>query len=226
MFIRYFEFIDDLFNRLEALSIDPITCVVFKKGSSSFFLLNVYVYEIIFLICINVMAGYISFFKKYYHIFTDKKRLDLPFSKKTKYFFLKGLFLFFSKKKVLIRLKNVFKKKVNLESYFDFFIFFCKKYIYTINHKRIAMNYFFFSLWTAMSGTLLATIIRLELAYPGSHFFKGDSIKYLQVITAHGLIMVFFVVVPIIFGFLANFFIPYHIGSKDVAFPRLNSLGF
>ena len=77
-----------------------------------------------------------------------------------------------------------------------------------------------------MSGTLLATIIRLELAYPGSHFFKGDSIKYLQVITAHGLIMVFFVVVPIIFGFLANFFIPYHIGSKDVAFPRLNSMGF
>ena len=77
-----------------------------------------------------------------------------------------------------------------------------------------------------MSGTLLATVIRLELAYPGSHFFKGDSIKYLQVITTHGLIMVFFVVIPIIFGFLANFFIPYHIGSKDVAFPRLNSLGF
>jgi heme/copper-type cytochrome/quinol oxidase subunit 1 len=69
-------------------------------------------------------------------------------------------------------------------------------------------------------------MIRLELAYPGSHFFKGDSIKYLQVITGHGLIMVFFVVVPIIFGFFANFFIPYHIGSKDVAFPRLNSIGF
>ena len=69
-------------------------------------------------------------------------------------------------------------------------------------------------------------MIRLELAYPGSHFFKGDSLKYLQVITAHGLIMVFFVVVPIIFGFLANFFIPFHIGSKDVAFPRLNSIGF
>jgi hypothetical protein len=38
--------------------------------------------------------------------------------------------------------------------------------------------------------------------------------------------MVFFVVVPIVFGFFANFFIPYHIGSKDVAFPRLNNLGF
>lgn len=69
-------------------------------------------------------------------------------------------------------------------------------------------------------------MIRWELAYPGSHFFKGDSLRYLQVITTHGLTMVFFVVVPVVFGFFANFFIPYHIGSKDVAFPRLNSLGF
>ena len=101
-----------------------------------------------------------------------------------------------------------------------------KKYIYTINHKRIALNYFFFSMWTGISGGALATIIRLELAHPGSPFFKGDSLRYLQVITAHGLIMVFFVVVPIIFGGFANFLIPYHIGSKDVAYPRLNSIGF
>lgn len=77
-----------------------------------------------------------------------------------------------------------------------------------------------------MAGTLLATMIRLELAMPGSFFFKYDSVRYLQVITAHGLTMVFFVVVPLIFGAVANFIIPYHIGSKDVAFPRLNSLGF
>ena len=101
-----------------------------------------------------------------------------------------------------------------------------KKYVYTINHKRIAINYFFFSIWTGISGAALATMIRLELAHPGSPFFKGDSLKYLQVITAHGLIMVFFVVVPIIFGGFANFLIPYHIGSKDVAYPRLNSIGF
>jgi heme/copper-type cytochrome/quinol oxidase subunit 1 len=104
--------------------------------------------------------------------------------------------------------------------------YFFKKHIYTINHKRIALNYFYFSMWTGMSGALLATMIRLEMAYPGSPFFKGDSIKYLQVATAHGLIMVFFVVVPIIFGGFANFLIPYHVGSKDVAFPRLNSIGF
>jgi len=68
--------------------------------------------------------------------------------------------------------------------------------------------------------------MRLELAYPGSPFFKGDALRYLQVIASHGLIMVFFVVVPIIFGGFANFLIPYHVGSKDVAFPRLNSIGF
>ena len=101
-----------------------------------------------------------------------------------------------------------------------------KKYVYTINHKRIAINYFFFSMWTGLSGAALATMIRLELAYPGSSFFKGDSLRYLQVITAHGLIMVFFVVVPILFGGFANFLIQYHVGSKDVAFPRLNSIGF
>jgi len=116
---------------------------------------------------------------------------------------------------------EVFFKKIN-----DLRKYFFKKYFYTINHKRIAINYFYFSVWTAMSGSALATMIRLELAYPGSTFFKGDSLRYLQVITAHGLIMVFFVVVPLIFGGFANFFIPYHVGSKDVAYPRLNSIAF
>lgn len=104
--------------------------------------------------------------------------------------------------------------------------FFLKKYLYTINHKRIALNYMYFCVLSALCGTLLATMIRLELAQPGSQFFKGDSLRYLQVITAHGLVMIFFVVIPIIFGVLANFVIPYHVGSKDVAFPRLNSIGF
>ena len=117
-----------------------------------------------------------------------------------------------------------FKKYLSISNDYRKYIF--KKYVYTINHKRIAINYFFFSMWTGLSGAGLATMIRLELAYPGSTFFKGDSLRYLQVISAHGLIMVFFVVVPIYFGGFANFLIPYHVGSKDVAFPRLNSIGF
>ena len=123
-------------------------------------------------------------------------------------------FLFFSRFKIFFNRFNDLRK------------YFLKKYVYTINHKRIALNYLYFSMCTGLSGAALATMIRLELAYPGSTFFKGDSLRYLQVITAHGLIMVFFVAVPIVFGGFANFFIPYHVGSKDVAFPRLNSIGF
>ena len=138
---------------------------------------------------------------------------------------LSVIFYFFNKN--LFNTKNY---KIKLSMYFNQFNdrrkYILKKYVYTINHKRIAINYFYFSMWTGISGGILATMIRLELAHPGSSFFKGDSLKYLQVITAHGLIMVFFVVVPIIFGGFANFLIPYHIGSKDVAYPRLNSIGF
>ena len=135
-------------------------------------------------------------------------------------YIINGFTISFKKFNFTISLRKYLTRLNNLRKY----IF--KKYIYTINHKRIAINYFFFSMWTGLSGAALATMIRLELAYPGSSFFKGDSLRYLQVITAHGLIMVFFVVVPILFGGFANFLIPYHVGSKDVAFPRLNSIGF
>jgi len=135
-------------------------------------------------------------------------------------FFYSGLQKDFSNFLIFQRLNIYFNRFNDLRKYF------LKKYVYTINHKRIALNYFYFSMCTGISGAALATMIRLELAYPGSTFFKGDSLRYLQVITAHGLIMVFFVAVPIFFGGFANFFIPYHIGSKDVAFPRLNSIGF
>ena len=118
-----------------------------------------------------------------------------------------------------------FVKKVSINRLKRISYFF-RKYVYTINHKRIALNYFYFSLLSSISGAFLALMIRLELSHPGSTFFRGNSLFYLQVVTSHGLIMVFFVVVPIIFGFFGNFLIPLHIGSKDVAYPRLNSIGF
>jgi heme/copper-type cytochrome/quinol oxidase subunit 1 len=136
------------------------------------------------------------------------------------YFFFNFFFFFTKFSFCFRRFKLLFNQLNDRRKYL------LKKYVYTINHKRIAINYFFFSFWTGLSGSALATMIRMELAHPGSPFFKGDSLKYLQVITAHGLIMVFFVVVPLIFGGFANFLIPYHIGSKDVAYPRLNSIGF
>ena len=136
-------------------------------------------------------------------------------------FFFSGFTNFLTKPKLFLEYFKVLFTQLN-----DRRKYILKKYVYTINHKRIAINYFIFSMWTALSGAALATMIRLELAFPGSPFFKGDSTRYLQTVTAHGLIMVFFVVVPILFGGFANFLIPYHVGSKDVAYPRLNSIGF
>jgi heme/copper-type cytochrome/quinol oxidase subunit 1 len=129
--------------------------------------------------------------------------------------------------KIVLNIKNIISlKKDYIITKINSRKFILKKYFYTINHKKLGLYYFYFSLWTGCSGALLATMIRLEMAYPGSPFFKGDSLRYLQVMTAHALIMIFFVVVPIFFGGFANFLLPYHVGSKDVAFPRLNSIGF
>ena len=60
--------------------------------------------------------------------------------------------------------------KLYLNNSLDFLKYITKKYIYTINHKRIAINYLVFCMWSGLSGATLATMIRWELAYPGSHF--------------------------------------------------------
>jgi hypothetical protein len=73
---------------------------------------------------------------------------------------------------------------------------------------------------------VLATVIRLELAYPGVGIFAGDSLQYLSLVTAHGVIMVFFMIMPLMFGAFANFLLPTQLGVHDVAFPRLNSAAF
>jgi hypothetical protein len=72
----------------------------------------------------------------------------------------------------------------------------------------------------------LASVIRMEFAYPGVGILAGDSIQYLCIATAHGVIMVFFMIMPAIFGAFGNFLLPTQLGVHDVAFPRLNSAAF
>jgi len=73
---------------------------------------------------------------------------------------------------------------------------------------------------------VLATIIRAELAYPGFGILAGDNAQYLSVVTAHAVVMVFFMIMPLLFGAFANFLLPTQLGVHDVAFPRLNSAAF
>ena len=76
------------------------------------------------------------------------------------------------------------------------------------------------------AGMSLATVIRLEFAYPGVGVLAGDSLQYLSVATSHGVIMVFYMIMPAIFGAFGNFLLPTQLGVHDVAFPRLNSAAF
>lgn len=104
--------------------------------------------------------------------------------------------------------------------------YFLKNWVYTTNHKKIAMNYFLFIYVSGTAGMGLATVIRLEFAYPGAGVFAGDSLQYLTMATAHGVIMVFFMIMPVLFGAFGNFLLPTQLGVHDVAFPRLNSAAF
>jgi hypothetical protein len=88
------------------------------------------------------------------------------------------------------------------------------------------MNYFSFIFVSGTAGMGLATVIRLEFAYPGVGILAGDSLQYLSVATAHGVIMVFFMIMPTLFGAFGNFLLPTQLGVHDVAFPRLNSAAF
>ena len=72
----------------------------------------------------------------------------------------------------------------------------------------------------------LKTSIQGVLGFWGFGVFAGDSIQYLTLASAHGVIMVFFMIMPLLFGAFANFLLPTQLGVHDVAFPRLNSAAF
>lgn len=99
-------------------------------------------------------------------------------------------------------------------------------WILTTNHRRIAVLYFGFVALAGFTGLVLATIIRLELAYPGQFWLAQNAEKYLTLISLHGVVMVFFMIIPVIFGAFGNFLLPTQLGIRDVAFPRLNSFMF
>jgi len=90
----------------------------------------------------------------------------------------------------------------------------------TLDHKRIGLMYMISVLTFFLCGGIAALLIRGELWTPGNTLF--DATVYNQVMTYHGAIMVFMVIIPGIPAILGNFLLPLHIGAKDVAFPRLN----
>jgi cytochrome c oxidase subunit I len=97
------------------------------------------------------------------------------------------------------------------------------RWLVTVDHKRIGIMYIATALVFFVTGGVLALLMRAQLATPNERFLTKDS--YDEVMTMHGTIMIFLVVVPILAGF-ANFLVPLMIGARDVAFPRLNAFSY
>jgi cytochrome c oxidase subunit 1 len=68
--------------------------------------------------------------------------------------------------------------------------------------------------------------IRLELAAPGANLLAGEHHLFNVVVTAHALLMVFYLVIPVLVGGFGNYFLPVQVGAVDIAFARLNNVSF
>jgi cytochrome c oxidase subunit I len=97
------------------------------------------------------------------------------------------------------------------------------EWVVTVDHKRLGLLYIIYGLVFLAVGGVEAIIMRIQLAGPNLHFVSPQVFN--RMMTMHGTTMVFLVGVPILFGF-GNYLVPLMVGARDMAFPRLNALGF
>src|SRR5271154_4532329 len=106
---------------------------------------------------------------------------------------------------------------------------FIRKYVFSLDHKVIGLQYYFLALSAVFVGMFLSLLMRIHMIWPTAMLPLVGEIKpetYLQLLTMHGTIMVFFVLTTAPQSGFGNYFLPIQIGAPDMAFPVLNMLSF
>ena len=99
-----------------------------------------------------------------------------------------------------------------------------QSWLLTKDHKRIAILYFFSVTLFFTIGGLFAALVRIELLTPAGDFLSSEL--YNQAFTSHGVMMIFFFLIPAVPAVIGNFVLPLMVGAKDLAFPRINLLSW
>ncbi|MGR3389319.1 cytochrome c oxidase subunit I [Sagittula sp.] len=118
---------------------------------------------------------------------------------------------------------------------------FFTRWFMSTNHKDIGILYLIVSAFAGLISVIFTVYMRMELMEPGVQFMCMEGARLFPtaienctpnghlwnvMITAHGILMMFFVVIPALFGGFGNYFMPLQIGAPDMAFPRMNNLSF